>query len=92
MEPDRARILQVVKELTITTCPDVNLSDITESSTFGTMGLDSVRMVELGVRLEESFGPKVVLDDWIDEESAREGVNYTVLSLVTFIERSLAKG
>jgi hypothetical protein len=33
----------------------------------------------------------VVLDEWIDQESARDGDGYTVQSLVTFIERSLAK-
>ena len=40
---------------------------------FATLGLDSIRMVELGVRLEQMFGEAVVLDDWIDQEAAREG-------------------
>jgi acyl carrier protein len=88
---DRARILQMVSELAIATSPELKASDITETATFGTMGIDSVRMVELGVRLEQLFGPKVVLDDWIDQESAREGEGYTVQSLVSFIESSLAK-
>ena len=55
------------------------------------MGLDSIRMVEMGVRLEEMFGDKVVLDDWIDQEAGRAGEGYTVGSLIAFIERSLAK-
>ena len=91
MDMDRARILEQLRELAIATSPELKASDITETATFGTMGLDSVRMVELGVRLEELFGPTVVLDDWIDQEAARDGENYTVQSLVTFIERSLAK-
>ena len=91
MDMDRARILEQVRELAIATSPALKASDITETATFGTMGLDSVRMVELGVRLEDVFGPKVVLDDWIDQESAREDESYSVRSLVAFIERSLAK-
>ena len=87
---DRARILDQVRELAIATSPELKASEITETASFGTMGLDSVRMVELGVRLEESFGPAVVLDDWIDQEAARDGDSYTVASLVTFIERALA--
>jgi acyl carrier protein len=91
MPTDRARILDQVRELAIATSPDLKALDITETATFGTMGLDSVRVVELGVRLEQLFGPKVVLDDWIDQEAARGGESYTVKSLVAFIERSLAK-
>jgi len=91
MPTDRATILDRVKELAIETSPELKASDITETATFGTMGLDSVRMVELGVRLEELFGPNVVLDDWIDQETARGDEGYTVESLVTFIESSLAK-
>jgi len=88
---ERARILDQVRELALATNPELKVSDITETASFGTMGLDSVRMVELGVRLEQLFGPKVVLDDWIDQEAARGGDTYTVESLVTFIESSLAK-
>lgn len=91
MDMDRARILEQVRELAIATSPELKASEITESASFGTMGLDSIRMVELGVRLEELFGPAVVLDDWIDQEAARDGDSYTVQSLVTFIESSLAK-
>jgi acyl carrier protein len=90
MPTDRAKILDQVRELAITTSPELKASDITETATFGTMGLDSVRMVELGVRLEQLFGPKVVLDDWIDQEAARGDKSYTVESLVTFIESALA--
>jgi len=91
MHLDRARILDQVRELAIATSPELKASDITETASFGTMGLDSVRMVELGVRLEQLFGPKIVLDDWIDQEAARDGESYTVASLVAFIESSLAK-
>jgi acyl carrier protein len=91
MLTDRARILDQVRELAIATSPELKAEDITETATFATMGLDSIRMVELAVRLEERFGPQVVLDDWIDQEAARAGENYTVESLVAFIESSLTK-
>jgi acyl carrier protein len=91
MSVERAQILDQVRELAIATSPELRAADITETANFATMGIDSVRMVELGVRLEQLFGPQVVLDEWIDQESARDGDGYTVQSLVTFIERSLAK-
>ena len=78
MSVDRARILDQVRELAVATSPELKAADITETANFGTMGLDSVRMVELGVRLEQLFGPNVVLDDWIDQENARDGDGYTV--------------
>ena len=90
MRMDRAEILARIRDLAIATSPDLKASDVTETATFGTMGLDSIRMVELGVRLEETFGSDVVLDDWIDQEVASEGESYTVGSLVAFIEKSLA--
>ena len=91
MPIDRAEILDRVRELAVATRPDLKASDVTDTATFGTMGLDSIRMVEMGVRLEEMFGDKVVLDDWIDQEAGRAGEGYTVGSLIAFIERSLAK-
>ena len=90
MAMERGHILDRVRALAIDTNPDLKGTEITEAATLGTMGLDSVRMVELSVRVEEVFGATVVLDDWIDQESARGDGNFTVGSLVTFIERSLA--
>ncbi len=91
MAMDRAQILDRVRALAIETNPDLKDLEITEAATFGTMGLDSVRMVELGVRVEEVFGTDVVLDEWIDRETARGDGSFTVGSLVSFIETSLAK-
>lgn len=91
MPIERAEILERIRALAVETRPDLDPSAITESATFATLGLDSIRMVELGVRLEQMFGEGVVLDDWIDEEAARGGEGYTVGSLLTFIERSLAR-
>jgi acyl carrier protein len=88
---DRGEILDGVRKLAIETNPDLKAADITEIATFGTMGLDSVRMVELSVRVEEMFGSQVALDDWIDQEAAGGDGNFTVGSLVTFIDSSLAK-
>jgi acyl carrier protein len=72
------------------TNPHLKEGEITEEATLASMGLDSVAIVELSVRLEEVFGSEVVLDDWINQEAAREQQSYSVASLVTFIERSLA--
>lgn len=88
---DRGEILDGVRALAVETNSDLKGVDISEEATLGTMGLDSVRIVELGVRVEETFGSQVVLDDWIDQEAVRGEGGYTVGSLVTFIELSLAK-
>jgi len=86
---DRADILDRIRELAASTCPGLTAADIVESATFNTLGLDSVRLVELGVRLEQTFGERVIVDDWIDQEAARGDEGYTVGSLVSFIERSM---
>ena len=49
-----------------------------------------MRLVELGVRLEQMFGERVILDDWIDQEAVRGDEGYTVGSLVSFIEKSVS--
>ena len=85
---ERADILDRIRELVVTTCPGVTAADISESATLATLGLDSVRLVELGVRLEQTFGDRVIIDEWIDEEAGRADGGYTIASLVSFIERS----
>jgi acyl carrier protein len=85
----RAEILARVRALALETNPHLKDADVTDRATLASMGLDSVAVVELSVRIEESFGNRVVLDDWINQEEARGEGGYTVGSLVTFIERSL---
>ena len=90
MAIDRNEIVGHVQELVAIVRPDLQSSEIQEASSLGTLGLDSVNLVELGVRLEQIFGNTVVLDNWIDQEAARGADGYTVGSLVDFIQKSLA--
>jgi len=91
MAIDRNHILATVRALAIETNPHLKDVEISEMATLGSMGLDSVAIVELSVRVEEVFGSQVVLDDWINQEAERQEESYTVGSLVTFVERSLGE-
>ena len=85
----RTEILARVRALALETNPHLKAAEITEDATLASMGLDSVAVVELSVRVEDAFGAQVVLDDWINQEATREEYGYTIGSLLTFIERSL---
>lgn len=87
---DRQAIFEQVRDTILQTNPDLDPSEIDAACSFQTLGLDSLRVVELGVRVEQVFGDRVVLDDWVDEESLRGADGYTMRSLLDFVERSLA--
>jgi len=81
-------ILEQVRKVVLETNPSLGPDDVVPESTFGTLGLDSIKLVELGVRIEELFGEDVTLDDWVDQEKNRAQDGFTVASLVTFIEQA----
>ena len=82
-------ILSRIRDIVAATHPGVTPSEIRSDATFATLGLDSVKLIELGVRVEQVFGEDVVLDDWVDEQNARGADALTVGSLVSFIAHSL---
>lgn len=87
---EHSEILERVSGIMVETNPELGLASVAPEATLGTLGLDSIKLVELGVRLEQAFGDEVVLDDWVDQEKAREGDAFTVGSLVAFIARAKA--
>jgi acyl carrier protein len=89
---ERNEIYRHVKETVVATGADIDPAAIRAESTVGALGLDSISLVELGVRLEQQFGSKLVLDDWVDEQTSKDGGDWTLQSLVNFIERSIADG
>ena len=58
---------------------DVSLDSITEDTTFETLGVDSLDIVEMVMDLEESLGIELELDDKIS----------TVGELAAFVESKL---
>ena len=89
---DHNEIYQEVKQAFVATEADVDPAAMQPESTVGMLGLDSISLVELSVRLEEQFGPELVLDDWVDEQTSEDVGAWTLQSLVNFIERSIADG
>ena len=85
---EREKILEEVRNIVVATVPDLKGTKITSESTFGTLGLDSIKLVEIGVRIEQAFGAKIVLDNWVTQESARGENSFSMGSLVEFIQKS----
>ena len=83
----RSEIFAAVRAAILETSSDLSEADITEDSSFQTLGFDSLKLVELGVRVESLFGQEVVLDDWVEQESQKGSKGFTMLSFLDFIDR-----
>ena len=83
-------MLEKVRGAILRTSPDLDPAEITEASSFQTLGLDSLKLVELGVWVEQIFGEKILLDDWVDQESLKGTGGFSMSSFLDFIDRSLA--
>jgi acyl carrier protein len=86
---DRSEIFNRLRRSLAEVSPDLGDGEVAEDATLGTLGLDSLKLVELGVRVEKAFDQAVSLDQWIDEEAARSGPGYTMGSLIDFIQRAI---
>lgn len=82
----RSEIFTAVKTAILETSSTLSGSDVTETSSFQTLGFDSLKLVELGVRVENLFGEGVVLDDWVEQESQKGAQGFTMGSFLDFIE------
>lgn len=85
---ERRVIFEKVRQAIVEASPDLEPDDITETASFHTLGLDSLKVIELGVRVEQIFGERVALDDWMDEESDKGLDGFTMSSFLDFIERN----
>lgn len=83
----RTEIFAAVRTAILETNADLSEAEVTEDAFLQTLGFDSLKLVELGVRVENLFGQKVVLDDWVDEESLKGAEGYSMASFLDFIER-----
>jgi len=84
----RSEIFSAVRASILETSSDLKEAQVTEASSFQTLGFDSLKLVELSVRVEKLFGEEVVLDDWVEEESLKGTQGYTMSSFLDFIQRS----
>ena len=87
---ERTQIFEKVREAILRTSPTLTPGEVTEASSFQTLGFDSLKLVELGVWVEQIFGDGIVLDDWVDQEAAKGADGFSMTSFLDFIEQSLA--
>jgi acyl carrier protein len=59
-----------------------------ETVSFTDLNLDSLRLIELGVLLEDAFGESVRFDDWLELERAKKSGAYSLGSLIDFISKT----
>jgi acyl carrier protein len=85
---DRAAIREKVAATMCVVEPSLVGVPMTEATSLADLNMDSLRLIELGVLLEEAFGKSVRFDDWIELERARSTNAYTLGSLITFISKT----
>ncbi|MFL6650365.1 MAG: acyl carrier protein [Sulfurifustaceae bacterium] len=85
--------LSMIREKIVDTLRAVepNLADtrLTDATTLADLKLDSLRLIELGVLLEDNFGKGVHFDQWLEQERGRGGTTaYSLESLIAFISKT----
>ncbi len=81
------KIFDVLREVN----PKLEQSEISEEDSFFDYDIDSLKLIELGLRVESTFGQELNLDDWIDQESQKENNAYSISSFVTFVLNNVKK-
>jgi len=85
-------VFETVKKTILETVSDISADIITHNISLTELGIDSIKVVELGVRLEEVFGDCIVLDEWLDVEMDKsQEVAYKVSCLVDYIEKAISQ-
>jgi acyl carrier protein len=87
-----AEINAVVRKSIVDVDPRLEGISFHPETTLAELRLDSLKLIEVGVRLEDAFGDNIHFDEWLESERAKpEAEAFRVGSLVSFIERSRAQ-
>ncbi len=81
------KIYNVLREVN----PKLEQSTISEEASFFDYDIDSLKLIELGLRIESEFERELNLDDWVDEESQKENNSFSISSFVKFVQNTLNK-
>ncbi len=81
------KIYNVLREVN----PKLEQSKISEEASFFDYDIDSLKLIELGLRIESEFERELNLDDWVDEESQKENNSFSISSFVKFVQNTLNK-
>ncbi len=81
------KIYNVLREVN----PKLEQSKISEEASFFDYDIDSLKLIELGLRIESEFGQELNLDDWVDQESQNENNSFSIASFITFVQNTVNK-
>jgi acyl carrier protein len=80
----REKIIDAVRRVE----PKLASVRITEATSLQDLNMDSLRLIELGVMVEDNFGQGVRFDEWIEQERARSDNAYSLASLISFVSKA----
>jgi acyl carrier protein len=85
---DHREIHEIVRRSIVEVDPRLEGTPFNPETTLAQLKLDSLKLIEVGVRLEDAFGD-IRFDNWLETERAQpEAEAFKVGSLVSFIEKS----
>lgn len=85
----RSEIVNKICEVLLEINPTLTASQISEETSLVDFDIDSLKLIEFGLRFEKEFGEQVPLDEWIEQESRRESEAFSVSSLIAFIQQTI---
>ena len=86
---NRAQVVEKIAEILVAVEPKLADTKIGAEHTLSGLGLDSLKLVEIGVRVEDAFGTEIVFDDWLEQEQQKGDVGFSVGSLTDLILETL---
>lgn len=87
----REDVEKKIAEILVAVEPKLEGTTIGPDSTLAGLGLGSLKLVEIGVRVEDTFGEEIVFDDWLEEEQGKAEAGFSVGSLTSLIVETLGK-
>ena len=63
----RSEILDKICEVLLEINPTLTAPQISEEASFVDFDIDSLKLIEFGLRFEKEFGEEVPLDEWIEQ-------------------------
>ena len=83
----RLEIREIIHRCVSEVEPQLKNLEFTDDTTLPELGLDSLKLIETGVRLEDAFGDSVPFDEWLEQERQKQGSSaFKLASLISFIE------
>ncbi|GAX62225.1 non-ribosomal peptide synthetase modules and related proteins [Candidatus Scalindua japonica] len=79
------KIYRVLREVN----PNLEQSKISEEASFFDYDIDSLKLIELGLRIESEFDQELNLDDWVDWESQKENSAFSISSFIEYVQNTV---